>query len=97
MTRGGNLEEGLAKIPVRGMAVLIVALGAIYGMGMGSFALFKAGGPSWAQFLAATLKLPALFLLTLLITFPSLYVFNALVDHACCCCRSCGCSWHRFR
>jgi hypothetical protein len=31
------------------------------------------------QMLAASVKVPALFLLTLLVTFPSLYVFNALV------------------
>lgn len=31
------------------------------------------------QLVASTLKVPALFFLTLLVTFPSLYVFNALV------------------
>lgn len=36
-------------------------------------------GPEWRQLLAAVVKVPALFLLTLAITFPSLYVFNALV------------------
>ncbi len=33
----------------------------------------------YEQLLATTLKVPALFYLTLLVTFPSLYVFNALV------------------
>jgi hypothetical protein len=33
----------------------------------------------WEQLLASTLKVPVLFCLTLLVTFPSLYVFNALV------------------
>src|SRR4051812_40425804 len=79
MTRGSNLEKGLAEIPLGGMTILIVVLGAVFGMGVGSFALFKDGGPSIEQFLAATVKLPALFLLTLVIAFPSLYVFNALV------------------
>ena len=31
------------------------------------------------QLIASTIKVPALFILTLLVTFPSLYVFNALV------------------
>ena len=31
------------------------------------------------QWLATTLKVPALLFLTLAVTFPSLYVFNALV------------------
>jgi hypothetical protein len=46
---------------------------------MGSYALFKAGGPSYVQVFAAMVKVPLLFFLTLLVTFPSLYVFNALV------------------
>ena len=33
----------------------------------------------WLRWLACTLKIPALFLLTLCVTFPSLYVVNALV------------------
>jgi hypothetical protein len=33
----------------------------------------------WEQLLASTAKVPLLFCLTLLVTFPSLYVFNALV------------------
>jgi hypothetical protein len=79
MTKVGNLQQSLAEVPIAGMVVLIIALGAIYGMGMGTFALAKAGGPSFAQFIASGVKIPLLFLLTLLVTFPSLYVFNALV------------------
>jgi hypothetical protein len=33
----------------------------------------------WMQLVASVVKVPALFLLTLVVTFPSLYVFNALV------------------
>jgi hypothetical protein len=33
----------------------------------------------WEQLVASTVKVPLLFCLTLLVTFPSLYVFNALV------------------
>lgn len=78
-TKGRDLEEGLASIPLGGMTILIVCLGIVYGSGMGTFALSKDGGPSFAQFFAAAIKIPVLFLTTLVITFPSLYVFNALV------------------
>jgi hypothetical protein len=79
MTKVGNLQQSLAEVPIAGMIVLIIALGAVYGMGMGTFALAKEGGPLFAQFVASGVKIPLLFLLTLLVTFPSLYVFNALV------------------
>jgi hypothetical protein len=46
---------------------------------MGVFAVFRGGGWAFQQWLASTLKVPALFVLTLAVTFPSLYVFNALV------------------
>ncbi|MGH7130592.1 MAG: hypothetical protein ACREJO_01410 [Phycisphaerales bacterium] len=56
-----------------------IGLGAIYGSFMGWYALgaFKSGGA--AHLAAVTVKLPLLFLATLLVTFPSLYVFNALM------------------
>jgi hypothetical protein len=79
MTKVTTLKSDLAEVPIAGMTVLIIGLGIIYGMGMGTFSLFKSGGPSVAQFLASAIKIPALFLLTLVVTFPSLYVFNALV------------------
>lgn len=78
-TRSAQPAESLAKLPVGGLLILITLLGLIYGMGMGSFAVFHERGPSWAQFFASAVKIPMLFLLTLLVTFPSLYVFNALV------------------
>ena len=46
---------------------------------MGTFALMHSDGPRLIQLVASSVKVPALFLLTLLVTFPSLYVFNALV------------------
>jgi hypothetical protein len=55
---------------------------------MGSFSVFKEIDPEVVphptvtrtlQLLATTLKVPLLFALTLAVTFPSLYVFNALV------------------
>ena len=52
---------------------------------MGSYSLLKEVPETfdpnmrYMQLLATTIKVPALFYLTLLVTFPSLYVFNALV------------------
>ena len=53
-------------------------LGATYGVCMGVFPLLKAGRGGGLQMVATTLKVPLLFLLTLAVTFPSLYVFSAL-------------------
>ena len=78
-TRLSSLGRGTIDVPVGGLAVVLVVLGMFYGMCMGCFALFKVGGPSYWQLAATTLKVPALFVLTLAITLPSLYVFNALV------------------
>ena len=78
-TRLPALERGTIDIRVGGLSLVLIVLGMIYGACMGSFALFKQGGPTYLQVVASTLKVPALFILTLLITLPSLYVSNALV------------------
>jgi hypothetical protein len=78
-TRLSRLREGPLEIPARGLTVLIIMLGAFHGSCMGWMALFNRDTPVYGQVLASMLKVPALFLLTLLVTFPSLYVFNALV------------------
>ena len=59
--------------------MVIVVLGMIYGICMGTFALFRMKGPHAWQIVASMVKIPLLFYLTLLVTLPSLYVFNALV------------------
>jgi hypothetical protein len=78
-TRLPALREGKINVAVGGLSVLLVLLGAFYGFGMGWYALFNRDAPEFQQTLASTVKVPALFLLTLAVTFPSLYVFNALV------------------
>lgn len=81
-TKAGALRNGMVEVSAGGLAMLIQILGLLYGLCMGCYALFKEGGPdtaSWLQIGATTLKVPALIFLTLLVTFPSLYVFNALV------------------
>src|SRR4051812_2335146 len=78
-TRLQVLQRRTVEVEVGGLSVVLVILAMVYGACMGCFALLKDGGPSYWQVVAATVKVPALFFLTLLVTFPSLYVFNALV------------------
>jgi hypothetical protein len=78
-TRLPVLRAGKFEIPLLGFMVVIDLLGGIYGVGMGVFSLTPGGSGHAMQMLASAIKTPALFLLTLLVTFPSLYVFNALV------------------
>lgn len=78
-TRLSALRRGTVEISPGSLTLAILALGLIYGACMGSYALFQPGGASPAQFITTIGKVPLLFLLTLVVTFPSLYVFNALV------------------
>ncbi len=78
-TRLPALRRKTIEVRVGGLSVVLVILAMFYGACMGCFALLKGGGPSYWQLLASTVKVPALFFLTLAVTFPSLYVFNALV------------------
>lgn len=73
------LREGEVAQPVGGLAILGVLLGIIYGVCMGCFGLFQRGSGAVPQLIATTLKVPTLFFLTLAVTLPSLYVFNAMV------------------
>ena len=78
-TRPAALRNGEIEQPVGGLAILGIILGAIYGICMGCYALFQGGHAPLLQVFATTLKVPILFFLTLAVTFPSLYVFNAHV------------------
>jgi hypothetical protein len=85
-TRPELLREGRMESAGGGLAAAIVLLGMLYGLCMGSYSLLKVSptglqdsAPRYLQLVATTIKVPALFYLTLFVTFPSLYVFNALV------------------
>jgi hypothetical protein len=78
-TRLSKIRDGTLNVPAGGLTVLIVLFGAFHGFCMGWLALFARDDPAFAQMFASMVKVPALFLLTLAVTFPSLYVFNALV------------------
>jgi hypothetical protein len=73
------LAGGRVELPLKTFLILALILGATYGFFMGWFSIGESGWRGLAQLIASTIKLPALFLLTLAVTFPSLYVFNALV------------------
>ena len=76
-TRIADLRDASIKMPVRGVSFVLILLGMLYGVCMGFYALINHGNNM--QMLASTVKVPALFILTLVVTLPSLYVFNALV------------------
>jgi len=82
-TRPELLKRAEIEIPVVGVSVTVICLAVIYGACMGVFAMVR--GVEQAQYAQAVLqtfasmcKVPLLFLLTLIVTFPSLYVFNAI-------------------
>lgn len=79
-TRREDLLAGRIEVPLRTLIWAGLLLGAVYGVFMGLFAVLRTDSPSFAQLAATTAKVPLLFLLTLIVTFPSLYVFSALVN-----------------
>jgi hypothetical protein len=79
-TRPSALRRGELEIPTTGLSLTISALGALYGVCMGSFALFHKGrSPVYQQVVSSAVKIPTMFLLTVIVTVPSLYVANALI------------------
>lgn len=77
-TSPGQLREDRIGVELRLLIGAGIVLGAIYGVFMGLYASLRPENPSLAQLLATTVKVPLLFLATLVVTFPSLYVFSAL-------------------
>ncbi len=76
-----SLKTGKIEFPAKGVLIAAIMLAASYGVCMGIFAVLRTGGApmGWMQMFASVVKLPLLFILTLIVTLPSLYVFNALV------------------
>ncbi len=77
---GPDSPAGAGSTPARRLIAAALLLGLTYGAFMGLYAVLRPGAPSVLQLLATTAKVPLLFLLTLAVTFPSLYVFTALAD-----------------
>jgi hypothetical protein len=78
-TRPDALRAGAPEVSAGRLAATGGLLAAFYGLCMGFFGLFNRPEPEYRLLLNGMLKVPALFGLTLVVTFPSLYVFNALV------------------
>ena len=84
ITSPEGLADGRLKLSLRVFVPMAAVLGVSYGFFMSWYAIGLYWGGSlpephrlW-QVASSSLKLPMLFLLTLVVTFPSLYVFNAL-------------------
>jgi hypothetical protein len=79
LTQVSSLQRGGIAVSPGRLSLIIVVLGMVFGICMGTFALFRVNKPHAWQIVASMVKVPLLFYLTLLVTLPSLYVFNALV------------------
>ena len=73
------LGKGTEHLRIGPHVGVIVCLGILYGLAMGRYAVVSREPRMPMQILASALKVPALFLLTLIVSFPSLYVFSALL------------------
>lgn len=78
-TQPDKLKEGTDHLRAGPFIFLCVVLGMVYGLFMGLFAVVNHEPRLYWQLLSSALKVPALFMLTLFVTFPSLYVFSALL------------------
>ena len=78
-TRLTALRSGTIPVEVSSVGPVLLALAAMYGSFMGWYGIIHRADPEWVQLFASSVKVPALYLLTLAVTFPSLYVFNTLV------------------
>jgi hypothetical protein len=72
------LGKGGIQIPSDRLQLAILVLGMGYGLCMGIYALLRGEQASVIQLISGMVKVPALFMLTLLVKFQSLYFFNAL-------------------
>lgn len=80
--RGEAASTAGRAAPAVAVGPLVAAnllLAAFYGVCMGVYGLAGQPEHEFRLMLADAVKVPLLFLLTLVVTFPSLYVFNALV------------------
>lgn len=75
----GDAGRGDTAVSLRPLLAANVVLAALYGVCMGVYGVSGREVPEYRQMLADAVKVPLLFLLTVVVTFPSLYVFSALV------------------
>lgn len=75
----GEDERG-TDLRFRFLLLAGLLFGAVYGLFMGFYGALRPENPTSLQLLSSMLKVPLLFLLTLVVTLPSLYVFSALAN-----------------
>lgn len=78
-TSSAALRFGTILIPIDKIGVAILLLASLYGFCMGIFSLVNGNDALLQRMLATIVKVPSLLFLTLVVTLPSLYTFNALV------------------
>lgn len=77
-TRPSELYDGHIDFSVGTSAAIITICGLIAGACIGSYSVVHSGLDGLPQLIATTLKIPVLFVCTIAICFPSLFVFSAL-------------------
>ena len=78
-TNEDALTRGTDHLSVASNIISVIVFAAVFGAFLGLFAVVNHDSPNWQQVGAAAAKMPLVFLLTLVVTFPSLYVFSALL------------------
>lgn len=76
--RSEAFAAGRIEVPTGRFVRLAVLLGVVYGVSLSTFGIFQGTDGAALQMFSVAAKVPLLFVLTLLVTFPSLYVFAAL-------------------
>jgi len=84
VTQPGRSVPSDIKFPIVGVSIVVVLMAVVYGFCMGVFSLIHGAetneySRALMQTFASMTKVPMLYVLTLVVTFPSLYVFNALI------------------
>lgn len=78
-TSASALRFGTMILPIDKIVVTALVLAALHGLFVATFTLANGSDALLERTLSSMLKVPALFFLTLLVTFPSLYIFNTVV------------------
>jgi hypothetical protein len=79
-TKKDELQGGRIAVPASRLVLAAIGLGGFYGACMGLYTAMGGREHTGWALLATAVKVPLLFLATLLVTFPSLYVFAALAN-----------------
>lgn len=78
-TSDSALKYGGVMIPLDKILLVSLLLAAFSGLCIGTFCLINGADAQLQRMLSTLFKVPILFFLTLFITFPSLYAFNAII------------------